>query len=291
MALVGSFQSEVTLAAGAKNVVILTLPSLYYINLTVFIENSAGLPAKDIAGGYNYVGIILSNWQTGLAENMYLYSENSVKVFRSYSINQMWATNNYAQPVQLSILYTLFTAPQPGAALVEDVTQIVGGTQVIGELPAGTNVIGGVTQGSPPWQENLIEVGGAAISLGQKDSPGSLPITVANDQTVALGQTTMADSLPATIASDQATYHTIYNNQISVGTTATQLPSFNSQLVLLKNDDGNTNDIFIGNSAVTTSNGFKLIIGQTLVVSIANTSYIYAVSPASGNTLDVLGFS
>ncbi len=49
-------------------------------------------------------------------------------------------------------------------------------------LPAGTNVIGAVTQSGGPWTSNLVDVGGSAISLGQKTMAASLPVVIASDQ-------------------------------------------------------------------------------------------------------------
>lgn len=49
-------------------------------------------------------------------------------------------------------------------------------------LPAGSNNIGSVNQGTSPWVENLSQVGGSAISLGQKTSAASLPVVIASDQ-------------------------------------------------------------------------------------------------------------
>lgn len=57
---------------------------------------------------------------------------------------------------------------------------------------------------------NLTQVGGTAVSLGQKAMAASLPVVLPSDQTVSLtgvtvGRKAMAASLPVTIASDQPT--------------------------------------------------------------------------------------
>ncbi len=39
-----------------------------------------------------------------------------------------------------------------------------------------------VQQGGAPWSQNLTEVGGAAITLGQKTSAASIPVVIASDQ-------------------------------------------------------------------------------------------------------------
>ena len=61
--------------------------------------------------------------------------------------------------------------------------------------------------------QNLTEIGGGAVTLGQKAMAGSLPVTLPSDETVpvsvatlpaSLGQKAMAASLPVVLASDQA---------------------------------------------------------------------------------------
>lgn len=50
-------------------------------------------------------------------------------------------------------------------------------------LPAGSAVIGAVTQSGGPWTQNLTQVGGSAIALGQTTMSASLPVTIASNQT------------------------------------------------------------------------------------------------------------
>ena len=49
-------------------------------------------------------------------------------------------------------------------------------------LPAGANTIGAVTQASGPWTQNLTQVGGSAIALGQTTMSASFPVTIASNQ-------------------------------------------------------------------------------------------------------------
>src|SRR5579871_1785087 len=55
------------------------------------------------------------------------------------------------------------------------------GTWSVG-LSAGSNTIGAVTQASGPWTINVTQIGGSALSLGQKAMASSLPVTIASDQ-------------------------------------------------------------------------------------------------------------
>jgi hypothetical protein len=49
-------------------------------------------------------------------------------------------------------------------------------------IPAGSNTIGAVTQASGPWTQNLTEVGGSAIALGQTTMSASIPVAIASNQ-------------------------------------------------------------------------------------------------------------
>ena len=49
-------------------------------------------------------------------------------------------------------------------------------------LPAGTNVIGAVTQSGAPWTADITKIGGAALSFGQALMAASIPVAIASDQ-------------------------------------------------------------------------------------------------------------
>ena len=79
-------------------------------------------------------------------------------------------------------------------------------------IAGGTNTINTVSLAN----ENLVQVSGSTITLGQKIMASSLPVVIASDQgpvsvglgtvggsAIALGTTTMANSLPVTLASNQ----------------------------------------------------------------------------------------
>lgn len=69
-------------------------------------------------------------------------------------------------------------------------------------LPAGANVIGAVTQSGGPWTQNLTQVGGASIALGQTTMSASLPVTIASNQS-ALSVT--ATNFPTTVDTNYGT--------------------------------------------------------------------------------------
>ena len=74
--------------------------------------------------------------------------------------------------------------------------------------------------------------------------------------------------------------------QVTVGTTATQLTSLTAAFsMVIKADDDNTADIYIGDNSVTTTSGFRLRPGQAITTYDPNPSHIYAISTADGQTV------
>lgn len=66
---------------------------------------------------------------------------------------------------------------------------------ITGALPVGANTIGAVTQASGPWTQNLTQVAGSAIALGQTTMSASLPVTIATNQSNL--NVVVATALPA----------------------------------------------------------------------------------------------
>jgi len=79
-------------------------------------------------------------------------------------------------------------------------------------------------------------------------------------------------------------YTTFYHGQTTVGTSAVQLTTESIECkkgVLIKADDDNTGNIYVGNSdSVTSSTGFKLKAGQGVTVEINDPSKIYLIADA-----------
>jgi hypothetical protein len=73
-------------------------------------------------------------------------------------------------------------------------------------LPAGSNVIGAVTQSGGPWTTNLTEVGGSAIALGQTTMANSIPVVIASNQSaITVNQGTSPWVVSGTVAVTQST--------------------------------------------------------------------------------------
>jgi hypothetical protein len=76
-------------------------------------------------------------------------------------------------------------------------TQIV----ILGDpLPTGSNVIGAVIQSGGPWTQNLTQVGGSAVALGQAAMAASIPVVIASDQSAVpvVGSKTHDGAAPGT---------------------------------------------------------------------------------------------
>lgn len=99
---------------------------------------------------------------------------------------------------------------------------------------------GGVVGGK--YQENLAQVGGSAISLGQALMAASVPVVIASNQSnlpinitqvggsaITLGQKTMANSLPVVVASDQSPI------PVTVGDVLDESPQYNTAASLAAN--------------------------------------------------------
>jgi len=71
--------------------------------------------------------------------------------------------------------------------------------------------------------------------------------------------------------------------QKTVGTTAVQITTISEQNfgITVKADDDNTGNIFIGDSGVSTTTGFRLKAGQGITVELNNPSALYAIADAA----------
>jgi len=76
---------------------------------------------------------------------------------------------------------------------------------------------------------------------------------------------------------------------VEVGTTEVQISTVTEAYeVLIKADDDNTDDIYIGKSGVTVGNGFRLKAGQGITLKVRDPSKIYAISATDGQKIYVL---
>jgi len=88
-------------------------------------------------------------------------------------------------------------------------------------IPAGSNVIGAVTQSGGPWTSNLTEVGGVALVLGQTTMSASIPVTIASDQSaLTVNQGTSPWVISGTVTADQGGAWTVAATQSGAWTVA-----------------------------------------------------------------------
>lgn len=151
-----------------------------------------------------------------------------------------------------------------------------------------------------PWNENLTQFGGSAVTLGQKVMASSIPVTVASDQSampmklndgggtsVTVGQKVSASSLPVVIASDQSVLgtkspvntngsHTTNTTIGSVSAVTLTVPA-NAVGFMIEASSGNTVNLrwAVGATATTTA-GMRLEPGRDsgFIPSAANVSVI-----------------
>jgi hypothetical protein len=88
----------------------------------------------------------------------------------------------------------------------------------------------------------------------------------------------------------------LVHRQTTLGTAATEIVGHDnmSHDVLVTNnasaggEEGSTSFVFIGSSTVTSSNGLKLIPGQTVTFTLGAQDRLFAVSSPAGVTVSVL---
>jgi hypothetical protein len=85
-----------------------------------------------------------------------------------------------------------------------------------------------------------------------------------------------------------------YSGQTSIGTAATVVDGVliganggNPYRLMIHNDD-NTDAVFLGGSAVTTSTGFRLNKSVILQLTVSPTDLLYAVSTKAGHVISWL---
>lgn len=82
---------------------------------------------------------------------------------------------------------------------------------------------------------------------------------------------------------------TIFNNQVSVGTVATSLGvSYPMESTVSIHNIDNTDRVYIGGAAVTTSSGFALDKETIMQITIPAGDQLYAVSTKTGHEVTVL---
>jgi hypothetical protein len=151
----------------------------------------------------------------------------------------------------------------------------VEGTSATGAI--NVNIAGSVGT----TDSNITEIGGSPITLGQKTMANSLPITIASDQSAL----PVSQSGSWSVTTTSAAPTTIYNGRKAVTTAGVRVSLASSQAiksVAIKALVGNTGFIYVGDSAVASSNGFQLSAGDTVSLDISNLATIFLDSSVNG---------
>lgn len=199
-----------------------------------------------------------------------------------------------------------------GTILVKE--SLNGRSITIGDsLPTGSNTIGAVAQsgtwtvqqGTPPWTQNLTQVSGSAITLGQKASTASVPVVLASDQsaipasqsgtwTIEPGNTANTNPWLTTDSADgSVTPGTVASKSILIG------GQFNTVLPTLTNNqqaaiqvDSNGRILTSSFSVPTTASKFSFgeLATTTSVSFLAVNSTAYT-EPTTNSTMAILSSS
>lgn len=190
----------------------------------------------------------------------------------------------------------------------------VSGTVTINAVPAGTNNIGDVDVLSlpalPAGANNIGDVDVLSLpalpagtnNIGDVDVL-SLPATPAGANIIgkisvvdSTGDSVMDDTNNAVrvnlVAGSGAVTTNIYNGKTPVTTAGTRVVLASSQSiksVTIKALAANTGIIYVGNSTVTSSNGFALAAGETISYDIANLVTTYIDASVNGEGVTYIG--
>jgi hypothetical protein len=195
-------------------------------------------------------------------------------------------------------------------------------TSITNALPAGSNVIGGVTQ-SGGWSlsgsGNFTVVQPTGTNLHTVLDSGTLtsitnPVAVTNagltNLDVALSTrlkpadtlagvttvgavTSITNALPTgtnTIGNVNINGNgTVVSGQQSVTGSAVALPSNSVKGVCVRSSSASTLKVYIGPSGVSTSTGHELNPGDSVCLPVSNTNLLYVIASTTGGTVTFIG--
>lgn len=241
------------------------------------IAQPAASTAYVDCGGFNAVHVEAYVNATGASFDLYIEGSNSSSGVFLASADPAGTRAGITASVAFNVLV--------GASLVRARVANVSGTFAAGQgiqvwltpyIAGGSNIVNIASTAS----QNLAQVGGGSISLGQTVSASSLPVVLASNQgtlaqnltqvggsAVALGATTAAASLPVVIANNQAAVPTYATSTTATVTSVaaafalTQLLASNTARrgATVYNDSNTHVHVQLGNTASTTS--FTVVLG------------------------------
>lgn len=169
---------------------------------------------------------------------------------------------------------------------------------------------------------NLVEVGGAAISEGQKTMANSIPVVVASDQSAipivgnktnnaAVPGATNVGVLPALANAAVPTWTegdlvvesvdlqgnqrvtvagntVVLSGQQSVTGSAVALATNTTKAACVKALVSNLINVFVGPSGITTSTGYLLAPGESVCLPATNTNLLFVIASTTGASVSWL---
>ncbi len=199
------------------------------------------------------------------------------------------------------------TAIYLGASVAGTLTGLVAtanGLKVDGS--ASTQPISGTVtanQGGAPWSQNITQVAGSALALGQTTMSASLPMAIASNQSaipenltqvggssIALGQTTMSASLPMAIASNQSA---IPENLTQVGGSSIALGQTTMSASLPVTFASNQSTIAVTPAPATGRTKVNIVRNVYSSVNVTTAAYVQLVASTAAtiNLLDIFDSS
>jgi hypothetical protein len=173
-------------------------------------------------------------------------------------------------------------------AVTQSGTWNIGSITTLPSLPAGSNVIGGVTQ-SGTWNVGItgtptVTVGNASIPV--TDNGGSLTV----DGTVAATQsgswTVTANAGTGTLAVIERGA-TIASTSASVTTTSGQIVASSATRRTIVLTNLGSDYVWIGASGVTDNQGIRLAPGQALTIDRSPTAAVHAKAASGTQTVAI----
>jgi hypothetical protein len=108
---------------------------------------------------------------------------------------------------------------------------------------------------------------------------------------IFLGRAAGAEATASIIATVPQTSSKFTAGQTTVGTTETVLAStFPLRFgCVLKADDSNPGDVFVGNTGLSTSTGYRLDAGQGISLEISDIALVYLIANAANQLVHYIG--
>ena len=143
-------------------------------------------------------------------------------------------------------------------------------------LPASISVTPSGTQ-----DVNIIKVGGTPVS-----SP--LPVSAAQSGTWTVQPGNTANTTPWLVNSTLIGNTAVLSGQQSVTGSAVALGTNTSKSICVKAALGNTINVYVGPTGITTSTGFELTPGQGACLPVTNTNLVYVIASTTGASVSWL---